>query len=163
VPELVVADTSPLLALHAAECLTCLPALFQRVLIPPAVVQELEAGLLAGKPGPRLSNLDWVEIRASSEDPRLTADPQAQRLGAGERAAMSLAALLTVPVLIDDREARRQAQRMGLVVVGAVGLLLRAKKAGVLSAVAPALARMSAGGFRLDQSLRDQVLIAAGE
>ena len=85
-------------------------------------------------------------------------------LGAGEREAIALAGQLGARRLIlDDLPARRLAARRGLPVTGTVGLLLAAKHAGLVPAVAPLLDALTAAGFHLSGRVRDAVLAAAGE
>jgi len=67
-------------------------------------------------------------------------------------------------VLLDEREGRRAAERLGLKVVGVVGLLLEAKARGAIKAVRPCLddPRQTAR-FYLDDVLFARALLLAGE
>jgi predicted nucleic acid-binding protein len=89
-------------------------------------------------------------------------DP-ASGLGAGECGAIALAASINRPVLLDDRAARRFAQAMRLRVIGSAGILLKARQAGLISAVAPVLELWGQLGIRLADELRAEVLRLAGE
>jgi predicted nucleic acid-binding protein len=66
-------------------------------------------------------------------------------------------------VILDDRPARLLALRLGLPVVGTVGILVRAKRTGLIPAVRPLLTRLLDVGFRLSPTIRDRVLTDAGE
>ena len=67
-------------------------------------------------------------------------------------------------LLIDERKARRLAEHLyGLRIVGTRGLLLRAKTAGLIPAVQPALASMRAHGYYLSDRLVEAICRAAGE
>jgi predicted nucleic acid-binding protein len=66
-------------------------------------------------------------------------------------------------VILDDRPARRLALGLGLPVVGTVGILLRAKQTGFITAVRPLLENLLEVGFRLSPAIRDKVLTDAGE
>jgi predicted nucleic acid-binding protein len=64
---------------------------------------------------------------------------------------------------MDDSRARQLAEAMGLRVTGTLGILLRAKQAGLISAVEPLLDDITAQGFHLDPELHRDVLRLAGE
>ena len=61
-PDLV-CDTSPLQYLHQLDLLRVLPALAERVIVPPAVAEELGAGRRLGVSLPDVMALDWVTIQ----------------------------------------------------------------------------------------------------
>ena len=83
---------------------------------------------------------------------------------AGEAAAIQMAIEQQADLLvIDDKKGRRVAKMKGLAIVGTGGLLLAAKKAGLLREIAPILEKLIAGGYRLSTALRDQLLKIAGE
>jgi len=66
-------------------------------------------------------------------------------------------------ILIDDRPARRLAERAGLRVVGTLGLLLQAKKRGLIVTIRPELDKLLETSFFLGEQLYDQVLRMSGE
>lgn len=67
-------------------------------------------------------------------------------------------------VLIDEEAGRRVAVSLGLATFGLLGVLLRAKQAGHLPAIAPVLdALASQARFHLGTELRQIVLRSAGE
>ena len=97
---IVVSDTSPLNYLVLIDLQHILPELFERILIPAAVPDELQsasapeaiARFMAAAPA-------WLEIRQVSD-----VDPKLQHLDRGGREAITLAASLSVgSVLIDER------------------------------------------------------------
>jgi len=51
----------------------------------------------------------------------------------GEASTIMLAKSLKLPVLLDDSDARKFASGLGLQVIGSVGVLIRAVKAGLIS------------------------------
>ena len=79
-PE-VVCDTSPLQYLHQAGCLDVLPRLVEKIIIPPAVVDELREGIKAGIDLPEVTSLKWLEIRRPAS---MAALPLITDLGPGE-------------------------------------------------------------------------------
>jgi predicted nucleic acid-binding protein len=64
---------------------------------------------------------------------------------------------------LDDLQARRLAEAVGLRVVGTLGILLRAKRAGLIATVRPLVDAVTAQGFRLSLELQRDVLELAGE
>ena len=94
-----------------------------------------------------------------------TSAPQlGPHLGRGEREVLLLA--LQTPdslALLDDAMARRQARVLGINFTGTLGVLLRAKQAGLLSEIAPVVEELDRLEFRLDTKTRAAVLKLAGE
>jgi predicted nucleic acid-binding protein len=85
------------------------------------------------------------------------------RLGDGEWEAIALAVELGASaILVDDRPARRLAEAAGLTVIGTLGLLLEAKRAGHVRTIRAELDKLLETSF-LSQQLYDQVLSMAGE
>lgn len=119
---MVVSDTSPLNYLVLIQAIDVLPRLFDRVVIPPAVLDELRhpnspADVQRWAAAPPA----WLDVQAPSQ-----ADPALQ-LGAGETAAIALALELSADqFLVDDRQARTAAAARGLAVAGTLGVLLAA-------------------------------------
>ena len=86
------------------------------------------------------------------------------QLHAGESEVLVLGhELSAVWVVLDDLDARRIASRLGLQVVGTIGLLLAAKQRGDIPSLRIELDRLLAKGFRLSPKLRALVLARAGE
>jgi predicted nucleic acid-binding protein len=79
-------------------------------------------------------------------------------LGAGETAALTLAAELNADlVLIDDRQAVAVAHQMGIPVTGTMGLLARAGRRGMID-LAAAFERLKLTNFRYRQETMDKFL-----
>lgn len=66
-------------------------------------------------------------------------------------------------IVLDDALARRVAATLGLRMTGTLGLLLDAKRAGLIPAIAPILDQLQALRFRLASHSRSAVLALAGE
>jgi predicted nucleic acid-binding protein len=83
----------------------------------------------------------------------------------GEAETIALALELKADlVLLDEREGRRAAQRLGLHVVGVVGVLVEAKANDALDALRPHLdALRQTAGFYLSESLYRHALEQMGE
>lgn len=161
-PE-VFCDTSPVQYLHQLGLLGLLHDLAGRVTLAASVAEELEAGRALGLDLPDVNAFDWLVIRTPATG--LQHLP-VSGLGRGETDTIRLA--LEAPagaavVILDDARARDEAERLGLKLKGTLGLLLDAKRAGLLERVAPHVERLDALGFRLARHTREAVLRLAGE
>ena len=87
-----------------------------------------------------------------------------RNLDRGEAEAIALALELGADeLLIDERLGRREALRLRLSITGLLGVLLVAKRRGLVAMIRPVMdALMTQAGFRLSEQLYT-VLVAAGE
>ena len=160
-PELVISNTSPLFYLHRLRQLEVLQALYQQIIVPEAVRDELHVGRIQGEDTPELADYDWITIRSVQVPEVLTLITD---LGAGEAQVLALA--LEEPgslVIVDDRFARAVAQIRNIRMTGTAGVLLKAKQEGHITTVAPLLDQMAQMGFRLSDTVRGMILSLAGE
>ncbi|ETW95028.1 MAG: hypothetical protein ETSY2_48740, partial [Candidatus Entotheonella gemina] len=151
-PELVISNTSPLFYLHRLRQLTLLRALYQQIVVPGAVRDELHAGRIQGEDTPELADYDWITVRSVQVPEFLM---RITDLGLGEAQVLALA--LEEPgslVILDDRFARAVAQMRHLRLTGTAGVILKAKQEGHLEAVTPLLDRLTQMGFRLSNTVR---------
>jgi predicted nucleic acid-binding protein len=81
----------------------------------------------------------------------------------GEAEAIALAAERQLRIVLDDRKARDVAFRMGLKVIGTVGILVRAKRTGLIPWLKPLMNELADNGFRLSEDLKREALLLAGE
>lgn len=156
-----ICNTSPLQYLHQIGRLGILAALTGRVIIPPAVLEELSEGRSAGFDVPEVQSLEWIAIRIPVSLPAL---PLAAGLGKGEAAVLALA--LESPqstVILDDGLARRAATLLGVSLTGTLGLIVDAKKKGLIPAVRPVLDDLNRFRFRVSTETRRTILKLAGE
>lgn len=85
-------------------------------------------------------------------------------MGAGESEAIALALEIKADlVLLDDRAARRLAVVLGVPLIGTLGLLLRAKRAGLIPSVRARMDALRALPFHIAPKLYEEVSKAAGE
>jgi predicted nucleic acid-binding protein len=118
---IVVSDAGPLHYLILVDCADVLPELFERVLIPPEVRDELLHTSTPQKIKDAMGNPPlWLQIEPLSRFVPLA------RLHKGETAALQLALQTkTSAVLMDDLDGRAAARQLGLTVVGTIGVLER--------------------------------------
>jgi predicted nucleic acid-binding protein len=151
---IVVADTSPLNYLVQIRCQDLMPALYERVLVPAAVVKELDHPRTPVSVRSWLSSLpEWIEVR-EVQSPQ---DPALEGLDPGEREAIQLALEEHADLLLmDERAGVRAALRQGLEVTGTLGLLVQAARRGLVD-IDAALADLAATGFRSTPGLMERV------
>ena len=160
-----VSNTSPLFNLAAIDQLHLLRQSFDEILIPEAVLHELEP--VREHPGVQAVHQAiaqrWIAVRTVSDRGRI--QTLEQDLGRGEAEAIALALELGLPrILIDEREGSRMAEQCGLEPLGALGVLLRAKREGQLASVKEMMiALRDEVGFYIHRNLFLKVLQLAGE
>jgi predicted nucleic acid-binding protein len=125
------------------------------------VQEELAVGRAAGVDLPDLQGLDWLTLRQPASDAAL---PLITDLGPGEAEVLLLALEShDAIVILDDLLARRVAQAMEIRLTGTLGLLVDAKRAGLIPVVSPLLDRLQVLRFRLAAPTRAAILKLAGE
>lgn len=159
---IVVSDASPLIALQGIDCLDLLPALYQRVAVPERVWQEIEEGATVAHRN-ELAKAHWIDRRSVGES-QMVEELQAS-LDRGEAEAIALALELHANLLLmDERMGRSAATRLGLHVIGVLGILVEAKHRGLVPLLAPLIARLREEvGFRLAPAVVERVLRDVGE
>ena len=160
---IVVTDTSVLINLCRVGHGGLLKKLFGEVVIPPEVAAEF-AQLAASVP--RFGGLTMPDgIRQQTPASILTAVRAAAGLDPGEAAALSLAVEIHADaILVDERRGHEVARQLGLRTIGVLGILLRAKAAGIVPAVKPIMEALQRdANFWISESVRRQVLRLAGE
>lgn len=152
---IVVSNTSPLTALLRIGRGDLLAILFGRVIIPPAVASELR----------RAHNVlpEWIGVQPLRCAEAVT--PFLPTVDRGEAEAIALALELGAAcVLMDERKGRRLAKAEGLRVLGVLGVVLWAKRAGLVPSAAELLNRLEAeAGVYLTTELKATALRSVGE
>jgi uncharacterized protein len=158
---IIIADSSPLISLAIIEQLELLPQLYQRVLLLPAVWDEvtIQGASLPGANAIR--KVTWLEIQTPEA---ALLEPLSILVDRGEAEAIALAQSIPESiVLLDDAQARRVAERLNVLRIGTLGILRRAKKSGLVMAVKPYIEELRSQGIYIRQSLIDAVLQDLGE
>lgn len=160
---LLVADSGPLIALARLELLWLPARLAHEMQVPEAVWHEVDrAPRLQEQPRLREAcDAGWLTVHADPgvADARLVG----VALDEGELAAIGLALQVGATVLIDELRGRAAAARLGLEVVGTLGLLLLARETGDIGTLRPLIDTLQHSGYYLSPRLVHQVLARAGE
>ena len=161
----VISDTTVLNYLARIGQFGLLHLEFQQVLIPPAIFTELQRRPdLPGAECARQALADgWLELRSPKN--LNVVDALRVTLGAGESQAIALAQEFASSLLLMDEAAGRNvAERLHLNLMGTIGILLQARKSGIIPQLKPLLDDlMQHHGFRLSQKIYDDALREAGE
>jgi uncharacterized protein len=106
---------------------------------------------------------NWIQLSAPSRSRLLST--LTYRLDLAEAEAIALATEISAEVvLLDEREGRRIAAQAGLAVTGVLGLLLRAKLNGKITALKPEIQLLrTRANFFIAQQLELEILSLAGE
>ena len=157
----VVADAGPLIAFGRIGNLDMLPQVLGEILVPNAVAAECLTDL--EKPGARaIRDALRARLLIKTADPS-PAHTQFPVLDPGESAAIRLALKLSASVLIDEKAGRSIATKLGLSVIGSAGVLLAAKKRGLIQSVRPILDLFTANGYHFSDDLIRAIVLRAGE
>ena len=159
---IIVSDTTPISELAKVDHLDLLPKLFGKVVIPQGVFDELQVG---EHPAAKLvQDLSWLEVVTVNNQQLVRELQQSFKLDLGESEAIALAEEISASqLLIDERAARKVAMARKLPLIGTVGILLLAKRRGLLDSVKDVLDEMQAQGMRISDRLYVQVLTLAQE
>jgi predicted nucleic acid-binding protein len=151
----IVADATVFRYLVIVDATDILPALFGTVLVPPAVVRELQHASTPARVRAWWSTAPlWVQI----QPPRLPPDPTLHYLGEGEQEAIRLMDEQQAPLLMtDDRDAYNAAVARGLAVTRTLRVLEIAAERGLLD-LPTIVAQLRTAGFYMPEDVVDEML-----
>ena len=156
----VISNNSPLVALWGLDLLSLLQDLYTEVWIP----REVEREFLRNKKEVRrqaLNDAPWIKT-VDLTDPQNT--EVFEELDDGEAEVLALAKEHNARfVLLDEKKARQKAKDLEFSVKGTVGILLEAKKSGLIDAIKPLLRTLRNNGMHLSEPLIAYALREAGE
>jgi predicted nucleic acid-binding protein len=150
----IICNAGPLIALSMIGQLDLLGSLYERVLVPEAVLQEVSGDGLGRIGAAEVKAASWLERvgEGTAVEPLLAAE-----LGPGEAAVIAAAHRLGAGLVLIDEHAYR------LKVKGSAGILVSAKRAGLITAVRPLLKSMARQGYYLSERLVERATQEAGE
>ena len=157
---MIVSDSSPLISLAIIGKLDLLEKLYKEIVVPSAVYQEVTE-----KEKPFSKELRrFLSNRSKQIVNRLAVEVLISDIGIGESETIILA-LEEKPdlVLIDDLKARKFAKMYGLEIIGTMGILLEAKKNGLVTEIKPLISELLLNGIRIGNRIIEMTLEAAQE
>lgn len=161
--NLIVADTSPLIAIAIMDLFPVLNKLFKQIIVPEAVIKECMHDL---------SKPQSVTIKRALKDsiiqPEKVANTEycqllGQILDPGEAEAISLAKELSAVALIDEKAGRKIAIREGVKCIGSLYVLIKAKQNRTIVSAVPLIKRLLDHGYYINNNLIETVLLACDE
>lgn len=82
----------------------------------------------------------------------------------GEASAIALAIELSDSVIIlDDYKARKLAESLGIQNIGTIGIIIKAKRQGVIESIKPFLQKIRQTDFRISEEIEKRALEESGE
>lgn len=154
----VIVNTTPLIALADIGQLDLLRELYTEVMIPDAVHYEIMS-----EPAKTLvSAADWIKVKSIAG--MVQKSSFSSRLHSGEIEVILLAQETEADLLVmDDNAAKKTAKFLGFTVTGTMGVLLRAKREGLITEVKPLLEELIKDGLFVSPAVQNYVLEQAGE
>ena len=147
--EIVIADTTCFILLDKIGEMELLRSLFGQVNTTTIIAEEFGSALP-----------QWIKINPV-ENIQL---PIVLDIDLGEASAIALALEFDRCLLIlDDGKGRKAARKLNLNITGTLGIFLRAKREGLISAIWPIIEKVQSTNFRYSQAILDEILSIAGE
>ena len=157
----IVVNTSPWIALSICGQIPLLEKLYTDVYIPQHVKEEIIAGGRESFGVHELETCTWLKIEKVHDIEKVKLLYELER---GEAEVIILAKEKGIQqALIDEKVARLQAKVLGLEVIGTLGVLLKAKKEGLLFSIKPSVIKIVDNGIWIKDEIVSGVLKEAGE
>ncbi|NCQ11350.1 MAG: DUF3368 domain-containing protein [Bacteroidetes bacterium] len=147
----VISDTSSLIALESIMELELLQKMFREIYITDEIQKEF---------GSKLPS--WIKVKKLHD--RTMLQVITLELDLGEASGIALA--LEMPdslLIIDEKKGRNYANRLGINMIGILGVLIRAKEKGIIETLKPILNKLNDCDFRMSEKLVTDILKRVGE
>ena len=156
-----VVNASPLIALGKVSQIELLVELADTLVVPDAVKEEIEKGVDEDPAKQWITQEGRAFVR---ETPPLRTTIANWDLGAGESHVLNFAVKNSgYEAILDDLAARRCAKTLSIPVRGTLGVVLLAKKTGLVPKITPLLRGLTAAGFHIAPGILKTLLDLAGE
>jgi hypothetical protein len=135
---IVVSNTSPIFYLSTIGQLDLLRQLYSEIVIPTTVFNEITNVGNTDASARVVPTLSWMKTQSATD--RAFVNTLRAELDPGEAEAIALAVELNADrLLMDERLGRAAAMRVGLQVIGVLGILIAAKRNNLIQEVKPLL------------------------
>ena len=156
---IIISNSSPIIALNNIGKLDILKRLYNKIIIPDAVKNEITVNPIKRI---EINNFPWITIKSLSQP--LTAQILSAQLGHGESEVLGLALeLKSNLIIIDETAARNIANLHEIKYTGTLGILLKAKKQAIIRSVKEPIDELNNNGFRISNGLYQYILELAKE
>ena len=147
----IISDTSCFITLSNIGELDILRLLYKQVVTTTEIAQEFGESLP-----------DWVEVVSVSD--KVKQELLEMQVDKGEASAIALALESENPfIIIDDYKARKLAHNLKINHTGTIGVIIAAKRKGIIESIKPILEKIKATNFRISVELELQALLEANE
>ena len=138
--------------------LGALGAFYNEVLIPNAVFNEVCSNPDFSDEANVIKNSSFIKVQVVNNEQSVKI-LRASGLDLGESEAIVLADSLSNSLLLmDERKGRQIAQSMGIKITGTLGILVQAKKFGLVNEIKPLLDSLLNANIRISESLYHSIL-----
>ncbi len=157
-PEKVVSDSSPLIALYQINRFSLLEEFYEQIIIPQAVWNELIDTRAENKEFfTQLRQKGFLQIQKVPFSPTLIL--LKREIDEGEAEAIQLALTLKADILlVDEKEARALARTHNLTMTGVLGILMRATREKKITSLKEEIQKLEQVGFRIHPELKQKIL-----
>ncbi len=162
--RLIITDTGPLIIFARSNKLSILCGMAKQIIITDTVMHECTDDIR--KPGAFIINQAITNILTLVDDVSIGVELSKIPLDAGEKSAISLTISMSDPeltLLIDEKLGRKVAHALHLKIIGSAGILVAAKKVGIIDKVEPVIMEWRQLGYFMSEDLVKKALISAGE
>lgn len=153
-------NASPVILLGKADILGTISSLSKVWTIPEGVIREVE---IKRDVDPYLKQLSESAEVVRKEISIIHPNVAAWDLGRGESEVLTLALDHDAGVVLDDLQARKCASLHNIPLIGSVGLILKAKRKGLVTSAKPLMKRLIDAGLYIEQGFVDRLLHEIGE
>ncbi|WP_173866219.1 DUF3368 domain-containing protein [Thermococcus henrietii] len=155
-------NSSPLIFLAKLGLLNILNELFDEIYVTDAVYHETVVEGTGHEEAIDIENAGFLK-RVSVENQRVVKF-LLELIDHGEAETIAFALENGIDlVVLDDKDARKVARGFGLRVTGTLGLILLAKRKGLIEEVLPYIEELKKHGFRISERILEEILEMAGE
>ena len=152
---LVVSNSSVIIALARICRLDLLEKLFGKILVPEAVWREIA---VEGKPGhEKIVRTDFIHVGKAGNRRLVTLLEEFVDSGEAEAIVLALERNADL-LLVDDRDARGLAKKLGLQVMGTLGVIALAKYRRLIPKAKPIIDKLVESGFWISRKLLEEFL-----
>jgi len=149
--RVIIADSSGLIALSNIGELQLLHQVYEQITITPEIESEF---------GESLPN--WIMVEEVIDKKKISI--LELELDKGESSAVALAIEKENSLLIiDEKKGRSVAKKMGIKIIGILGVAVKAKEIGLIEKVSPIIEKLEKVDFRISATLKEKTLERVGE
>lgn len=159
--DIAIINASPLIFLSRGHHIDLLKGFADEIWVPQPVAHEIQQRGESDVSVQTIENTDWLITKPVLTIPKVITE---WRLGDGESSVLALAAQQTdSEAIIDDLMGRKCAASLGIPVRGTLGIVLAAKKRGMIPKARPVIEDMMHMGLYLSKKVLDKALALVDE